>query len=88
MSDIVKLAIPTVNGARLVQSSGGVWYVDHPRLRKPAAIDCEGMRPAELINGVLDMDGYPTAEDCGGGNPETRTESGIILPEQPFKRYA
>ena len=80
-SDVVKLVAPVVNGSRLVQSSAGVWYMDHPNLAKPAKIDSEGMSPAELINGVLDLDGYPTAKDCNGGNPETRTESGIIISD-------
>jgi len=88
MSDVVKLAIPTVGGARLVQSSGGVWYKDHPRLIKPVQLDRE-LSAAETINGVLDMDGYPTAAECSGGNPDSYAESGVIVsyPDMDVKGH-
>ncbi len=76
MSDIVKLAVPTINGTRLVQTTGGVWYMDHPKLTRSVRV--EGARASEAVDQLLTANGYPSADDCAGGNPEQQTEAGVI----------
>ena len=39
--------------------------------------EVESVAP-ERTSAVLNMPGWPTADDCAGGNPDTATASGVI----------
>jgi len=72
-SDIVKLVAPVSNGNNLVQSSGGIWYLDGPGLL--VKTDASGA----IVNETLEAAGYPTVDDCAGPRAKMRTQHGVIF---------
>jgi hypothetical protein len=89
-SCVVELAAPTLNGRKLVQSSGGIWYHDDPNegLVKVQGHP-NGKGPTAMVNTLLTLSGYPTAQQCtphkglvGNGNAE---QAGTIVDGKPTR---